>query len=86
MHEGDKKSTPSPGRLTPGKDPVPIMQEAGWTSGPVWAIWKNPAPPPPPTQPELDSQTVQQHAASRYTDWAIPATGRFPVESSRVIV
>jgi hypothetical protein len=23
-------STPGPGRFTPGKDPVPIVQEAGW--------------------------------------------------------
>jgi hypothetical protein len=23
-------------RFTPGKDPVPIVQEAGWESGPVW--------------------------------------------------
>jgi len=22
--------------FTPGKDPVPILQEAGWGSGPVW--------------------------------------------------
>ena len=22
--------------FTPGKDPVPIVQEAGWTPGPVW--------------------------------------------------
>jgi len=22
--------------FTPGKDPVPILQEAGWTPGPVW--------------------------------------------------
>ena len=22
--------------FTPGKDPVPILQEAGWASGPVW--------------------------------------------------
>jgi len=29
-------STPHPGRFTPGKDPVPIVQEAGWASGPVW--------------------------------------------------
>jgi hypothetical protein len=27
---------PRPGRFTPEKDPVPIVQEAGWTSGPVW--------------------------------------------------
>ena len=28
-------STPRPGRFTPGKDPVPIVQEAGWAPGPV---------------------------------------------------
>jgi len=22
--------------FTPGKDPVPILQEAGWAPGPVW--------------------------------------------------
>jgi hypothetical protein len=29
-------STPRPGRFTPGKDPVPFVQEAGWVPGPVW--------------------------------------------------
>ena len=28
-------STPRPGRFTPGKDTVPIVQEAGWAPGPV---------------------------------------------------
>jgi len=28
-------STPRP-HFTPGKDPVPILQEAGWIPGPVW--------------------------------------------------
>jgi hypothetical protein len=28
-------STPRP-HVTPGKDPVPILQEAGWAAGPVW--------------------------------------------------
>ena len=28
-------STPRP-HYTPGKDPVPIVQEAGWAPGPVW--------------------------------------------------
>jgi len=28
-------SAPRP-HFTPGKDPVPILQEAGWTPGPVW--------------------------------------------------
>ena len=30
-------SAARPGRtLPPGKDPVPILQEAGWAPGPVW--------------------------------------------------
>jgi len=28
-------STPRP-HFTPGKDPVPVLQEAGWARGPVW--------------------------------------------------
>ena len=28
-------STPRP-QITPGIDPVPILQEAGWAPGPVW--------------------------------------------------
>ena len=28
-------STPQP-HFTPGKDPVPIVQEVGWATGPVW--------------------------------------------------
>ena len=31
--------------LTPGKDPVPIVQEAGWATGPVWTGAENLAPP-----------------------------------------
>ena len=30
--------------LTPGKDLVPIVQEAGWASGPVWTGAENLAP------------------------------------------
>ena len=26
----------SPSRFTPGKDPVPTVQEAGWASGSLW--------------------------------------------------
>jgi hypothetical protein len=33
----------TPGRFTPGKDPVPIVQEVGWAPGPVWTGAKNPA-------------------------------------------
>ena len=28
-------------QLTPGKDPVPIVQEAGWASGLVWTGKEN---------------------------------------------
>ena len=37
-------STPSPGRFNPGKDPVPILQEAGWAPGPAWTGAENLAP------------------------------------------
>ena len=39
-------STPRP-HFTPGKDPVPIVQEAGWVPGPVWTGGK--------TRPHRDS-------------------------------
>ena len=37
-------STLSPGHFTPGKNPVPIVQEAGWAPGPVWTGAGNLAP------------------------------------------
>jgi hypothetical protein len=37
-------SAPRPGRFTPGKNPVPIVQEAGWAPGPVWTGAKNRTP------------------------------------------
>jgi len=57
-------SAPRLGRFTPGKDPVPIVQDAG----PMWTGAEN-LPPPPPG---FDPQTIQP-VASRYTDWAIAA-------------
>jgi hypothetical protein len=30
--------------FTPGKDPVPIVQESGWVPGPVWIGAENLAP------------------------------------------
>jgi hypothetical protein len=51
--EGGGWSAPRPGRFTPRKEPVPIVQEAGWAPGPVWTRAKNLAPP------GLDSRTVQ---------------------------
>ena len=42
--DGDGWSTIRPGRLYPGKDPIPIVQEAGWASEPVWIGAANLAP------------------------------------------
>ena len=36
-------STPRP-LFTPGKDPVPIVQESGWVPGPVWTGAENLSP------------------------------------------
>jgi hypothetical protein len=42
--EGGGWSTPRPGRFTSGKNPVPIVQEAGWAQGSVWACAENLTP------------------------------------------
>ena len=34
----------APAALHPGKDPVPIVQKAGWDAGPVWTGAENLAP------------------------------------------
>ena len=52
--------------LAPGKDQVPIVQEAGWASGPVWTGAENLAPP------GFDPRTVQP-VGSRYTE--LPGSG-----------
>ena len=52
---------------TPGKDPVPIVQETGWAPGPVWAGAENLTPP------GFDPWTFQP-VASRYTDYATRPT------------
>ena len=44
MHrQAGEGSASRPGRslFTPGKDPVPIVQEAGWAPGPVWTGAEN---------------------------------------------
>ena len=56
-----------PAAFNPGKEPVPIVQEAGWAPGPVWTGAENLAPP------GFDPRTFQP-VESRYTDYAIPAS------------
>ena len=52
----------APAALPPRNDPVHIVQEAGWSPGPVWMVAENPRP-----QPGFDPRTVQL-VASCYTD------------------
>ena len=59
--DGGWWSTPLAGSFTPGKDPVPIVQEAGWAPEPVWTGAENLSPL------GFDPQTIQP-VASRYTD------------------
>ena len=39
--DGGVWSTPCPSHFTPRKDPVPIVQEAGWDRGSVWTVAEN---------------------------------------------
>ena len=70
----------APAAFTPGKDPVPIVQEAGWAPGPVWTGAENLAPPP-----GFDPQTVQP-VADRYTDYVIPAPYRGHSIQSNIVM
>ena len=62
----------APAALCPGKDPIPIIQEAGWAPGLVWTGAENLAPP------GFDPRTVQP-VASHYTDWATRPTFRIRI-------
>jgi len=55
-------STPRP-HFTPGKDPVPIVQEAGWIPGLVWTGAEK-------SRPHRGSIPELQSVVSRYIDWA----------------
>ena len=66
--DGGGCSAPLPGRFTPGKDPVPFVQEAGGAPGPVWTGVENLAPHrhsiPGPSSPfgEVECVCVCLHA------------------------
>ena len=55
-----------PAAFTPRKDPVFIVQGAGWAPEPVWIGAENLA------SPGFDPRTFQP-VASRYIDYAIPS-------------
>ena len=50
--------------FTPGKEPVPIVQEAGWAPGPVWRGAENLA------STGIQSLDHIQLVASRYINYA----------------
>ena len=52
-------STPRP-HFTPGKDPVPIWQEAGWAPGPVWTVGKS-----RPHRDSIPDRPTRSHSLSR---------------------
>ena len=62
LEEGEGVSLTHQPIFFPGKNPVPIVQEAGWTPEQVWKCAEN-----LPHPPGFDPRTVQP-VASRYTD------------------
>ena len=54
--EGMSSQLHAPAILSPRKDPVPIVQEAGWAPGPVWMGGKSrPTGIPSPDRPARNS-------------------------------
>ena len=81
--------TPRP-LCTPGKDPVPIVQEAGWAPGPVWKGAENLAPTGirSPDRPARSQSLYRLRYPAHwcmYTDtniiWANKARGEFRVHA-----
>jgi len=63
-------STPRP-HFTPGEDPVPILQEAGWAPGSVWTGGKISSPPGfdpycPARSQSLYRLSYRAHNGSKY--------------------
>jgi hypothetical protein len=67
VREGWGRSAPRSARFTPGKDPAPVVQEAGWASGQLWMARK--ISPPQGFDPRKF-----QPLSSRCTDYAISRT------------
>ena len=70
-------STPRP-HFTPGKDPVPILQEAGWAPGPVWTGGKSrPYRDSIPDRPARSSVAILSYPAHHPTTKGVknPLTG-----------
>jgi len=72
--EGGEWSAARPGRTLPtGKDPVPILQEAGWAPGPIWTGGKSrPHRDSIPDRPARSPLTIS-------TELPVPHIFYFPV-------
>ena len=66
-------STPRP-HFTPGKDPVPNLQEAGWAPGPVWTGGKS--------RPHRDSIPDRPARSSVAIPTELPGPHTFNVDNS----
>ena len=55
------------------RDPVPLVQQAGWAPGPVWTDEGNLVRTPPLPQSGFHPWTVKS-VASHYTDYPITAS------------
>jgi len=68
--EGGEWSAARLGRtLPPGKDSVPILQEAGWAPGPVWTHGKSrPLRHSIPDRPACSLVTIPTELTGPFTD------------------
>jgi len=64
---------PRPGLFTPGKDPISILQEAGWAPGPVWTGAEN-LIPTGIRSPDRPARSESQYRLS-YPNWAAVVSG-----------
>ena len=61
----------APAASTPGKEPVPIVQEAGWARGPVWTDGKS--------RPHRDSIQDRPARSQSLYRLSYPAHGAFVI-------
>ena len=83
-------STPRP-RSTPRKDPVPILQEAGWAPGPVWTGGKSrphrySIPDPPALIQPLYRLSYRAHIMVLYHNLTRPPSYMRPVVDRNVVM
>ena len=74
--------------LTPGKDPVPILQEAGWAPGPVWTGGKSrPYRDSIPDRPSRSSLPVHTRWrwVVKFTNRLLYPWGRTPVPTAQKV-